>query len=101
LSILDYITPSRNNKQLITPILTHKGASHDRLNVVLLIQVPLKQKKPMTYDTQAEFDAMDTGIMYCCAAAPSDVEQRWSRRRRLLRTPNSKQKADRHGRKCA
>ena len=43
--------------------------------MVLLIQVPLKQKEPMTYDTLAEFDDMDTGIMYCCAAAPSDVEE--------------------------
>ncbi len=44
--------------------------------MVLLIQVPLKQKEPMTYDTLAELDDMDTGIMYCCAmSAPSDVEE--------------------------
>jgi hypothetical protein len=42
------------------------------LNLVLLIQVPLKQKEPMR---SVAYAAGDTGIMYCDAAAPSDVEE--------------------------
>ena len=42
--------------------------------MVLLIQVPLKQKKPETYRMYSADE--DTGIMFCCAmAAPSDVEE--------------------------
>ena len=43
------------------------------LNLVLLIQVPLKQKEPMRFDPMPA--AEDTGTMYCDAAAPSDVEE--------------------------
>ena len=46
------------------------------LNLVLLIQVPLKQKEPMQFDVMpVAFAAGDTGIQYCDAAAPSDVEE--------------------------
>ncbi len=44
------------------------------LNMVLLIQVPLKQKEPITHRILAEFDDVDTGVVYCCYA-PSDVEE--------------------------
>ena len=49
-------------------------ADREGLNMVLLIQVPLKQKEPITHRTLAEFDDVDTGIVYCCYA-PSDVEE--------------------------
>ena len=48
----------------------------DGLNLVLLIQVPLKQKEPMRCDEPVAFDgAGDTGVMYCYSAEPSDVEE--------------------------
>ncbi len=52
--------------------------SHDDregLNLVLLIQVPLKQKEPMRFDpVPVAYAAVDTDIRYC-AAEPSDVEE--------------------------
>jgi len=51
--------------------------SEDRegLNLVLLIQVPLKQKEPMQFDVMpVACAAGDTGVMYC-AIEPSDVEE--------------------------
>jgi hypothetical protein len=51
-------------------------ADREGLNMVLLIQVPLKQKKPMIYDMLGEVDDMDTGVLYCCAMPrASDVEE--------------------------
>jgi hypothetical protein len=51
-----------------------KEADREGLNMVLLIQVPLKQKRPEMYRMYSADE--DTGIMYCCAmAAPSDVEE--------------------------
>jgi hypothetical protein len=45
------------------------------LNLVLLIQVPLKQKEPMQFDDPVAFaDAGDTGVMRCYSVA-SDVEE--------------------------
>ena len=52
-------------------------SSEDRegLNLVLLIQVPLKQKEPMRFDDPVPFDgAGDTGVMPCYSVA-SDVEE--------------------------
>jgi hypothetical protein len=47
-------------------------ADREGLNMVLLIQVPLKQKEPMR--SYGGPEAAD--VMYCCAmAAPSDVEE--------------------------
>lgn len=52
-----------------------KEADREGLNLVLLIQVPLKQKAPEMYRT---LDALeDTDVLYCCAmpCLPSDVEE--------------------------
>lgn len=52
-----------------------KEADREGLNLVLLIQVPLKQKAPERYRT---LDAVeDTDVLYCCAmpCPPSDVEE--------------------------
>ncbi len=48
-------------------------SGREGLNMVLLIQVPLKQKKPMTFGNDLE----DTGIYRCCPASwgASDVEE--------------------------
>ncbi len=47
-------------------------ADREGLNMVLLIQVPLKQKEPMRFRGGLE----DTDMILCCAmAAPSDVEE--------------------------
>lgn len=49
-------------------------ADREGLNMVLLIQVPLKQKRPETFRMYLADE--DTGVMYCCAmGAPSDVEE--------------------------
>ena len=56
---------------------THSPTPDDRegLNLVLLIQVPLKQKEPMRFDPMpVAYFAEDTAVMYC-AAEPSDVEE--------------------------
>jgi hypothetical protein len=46
------------------------------LNMVLLIQVPLKQKKPMRYRGGATgYVGGDLGIQFCFAPAASDVEE--------------------------
>lgn len=45
----------------------------DGLNMVLLIQVPLKQKEPMRFG--ADMLAGDTGVIYCCGCELSDVEE--------------------------
>lgn len=42
------------------------------LNMVLLIQVPLKQKQPMQFPVM---DEMCDSVMFCCASAASDVEE--------------------------
>lgn len=47
-----------------------REAGREGLNMVLLIQVPLKQKCPERYRSLSEV------VLYCCAmAAPSDVEE--------------------------
>ena len=52
-----------------------KQEDQEGLNLVLLIQVPLKQKEPMRFDDWLLCPAgEDTGIMYS-AAVPSDVEE--------------------------
>lgn len=45
----------------------------DGLNMVLLIQVPLKQKEPMRFG--ADMLAGDTGLICCCCSDVSDVEE--------------------------
>lgn len=51
-------------------------SDREGLNMVLLIQVPLEQKKPMIYDMLGEVDDMDTGLLYCCPMPrASDVEE--------------------------
>ena len=49
-------------------------ADREGLNMVLLIQVPLKQKERLAYHMLAESDDSDTVILYCCYSA-SDVEE--------------------------
>ncbi len=50
-------------------------AGREGLNMVLLIQVPLKQREPMQF--RGGIGGLgDTSILFCCAAAePSDVEE--------------------------
>lgn len=51
---------------------TQTDVGHEGLNMVLLIQVPLKQKQPMGFiDGAAAYDSM----LFCLAEAPSDVEE--------------------------
>ncbi len=50
-------------------------ADREGLNMVLLIQVPLKQKPPAPRAVGGGFAAGDTGIMYCLACELSDVEE--------------------------
>jgi hypothetical protein len=53
---------------------TDEEADREGLNMVLLIQVPLKQKRPEMYRTYSADE--DTGVLYCCAAGGlSDVEE--------------------------
>ncbi|TWU13376.1 hypothetical protein CA54_22110 [Symmachiella macrocystis] len=57
---------------------TEAPSPEDRegLNLVLLIQVPLKQKEPMQFDTMpVGFAGGDTGILMYCDAGLSDVEE--------------------------
>ena len=43
--------------------------------MVLMIQVPLKQKEPMRFLPMAAGSLNDTGILYCCLSESSDVEE--------------------------
>lgn len=52
-----------------------KPDDREGLNLVLLIQVPLKQKEPMFNDTVFFAAAGDTGIIDDCLSAESDVEE--------------------------
>jgi hypothetical protein len=53
---------------------SEEQADREGLNMVLLIQVPLKQKEPIEDHRLAESDDVDAGVVYCCYA-PSDVEE--------------------------
>ena len=68
----DFLAESQGQQK--TEGAAEKEADREGLNMVLLIQVPLKQKRPETFRMYSA--GADTGMMYCCAmATPSDVEE--------------------------
>lgn len=67
----DFLAESQGQQKTAGAV--EKAADREGLNMVLLIQVPLRQKNPGTHLTP--FDPLGTGIMFCCAASSSDVEE--------------------------
>jgi hypothetical protein len=70
----DFLAEASSDKT-DTPSPTQESSDREGLNLVLLIQVPLKQKEPMRFNDTVCFAAGDDmEIMRCCAAL-SDVEE--------------------------
>lgn len=67
----DFLADAQSSESVESPV-SSDDSGRKGLNMVLLIQVPLKQKEPMRFG-----GGMDDTVSYCCVAAPmeSDVEE--------------------------